>query len=121
MHVIGETARELGIDLAKTSISHVIVAGEPGGSIPATRQAIEDLWGAKCYELYGIAELGPTNPGCPLREGVHLCEEWYHALVVDEESGLSGARLSALSVLVRATVEQPQPINVNRASTPCTP
>ena len=81
---LGETARELGMDLARTSISHVIVAGEPGGSIPATRQAIEDLWGARCYELYGIAELGPTNPGCPLREGVHLCEDWYHALVVDE-------------------------------------
>ena len=65
---LGETAREIGMDLARTSISHVIVAGEPGGSIPATRQAIEDLWGARCYELYGIAELGPTNPGCPLRE-----------------------------------------------------
>ena len=81
---LGETARELGMDLAKTSISHVFVAGEPGASIPATRRAIEELWGAKCYELYGIAELGPTNPGCPLQGGVHLCEEWYHALVVDE-------------------------------------
>ena len=65
---LGETAREIGMDLAKTSITHMIVSGEPGGSIPATRQAIEELWGARCYELYGIAELGPTNPGCPLRE-----------------------------------------------------
>jgi phenylacetate-CoA ligase len=81
---LGETAREMGVDLAKTSITHMIVSGEPGGSIPATRHAIEELWGAKCYELYGIAEIGPTNPGCPLREGVHLCEDWYHALVVDE-------------------------------------
>ena len=82
---LGETARELGVDLRDTSISHVIVAGEPGGSIPSTRQAIEDLWGARCYELYGIAEIGPTNPGCPLQQGVHLCEDWYHALVVDEQ------------------------------------
>ena len=81
---LGETAREIGMDLAKTSISIVIVSGEPGGSIPATRHAIEALWGARCYELYGIAEIGPTNPGCPLQEGVHLCEDWYHALVVDE-------------------------------------
>ena len=80
----GEAARELGVDLRKTSISYVIVAGEPGGSIPSTRQAIEELWGARCYELYGIAEIGPTNPGCPLQNGVHLCEDWYHALVVDE-------------------------------------
>src|SRR5207253_999165 len=81
---LGETAREIGVDLAKTSISIVIVSGEPGGSIPATRHAIEDLWGARCYELYGIAEIGPTNQGCPLQEGVHLCEDWTHALVVDE-------------------------------------
>src|SRR5206468_137493 len=44
----------------------------------------EELWGARCYELYGIAEIGPTNPGCPSQEGNHLCEDWYHALVVDE-------------------------------------
>ena len=81
---LGETAREIGVDLAGTSISTVIVSGEPGGSIPATRHAIEVLWGAKCYELYGIAEIGPTNPGCPLQEGNHLCEDWYHALIVDE-------------------------------------
>jgi phenylacetate-CoA ligase len=81
---LGETARELGVDLRTTSISTVIVSGEPGGSIPATRQAIEDLWGARCYELYGIAEIGPTNPGCPGQDGVHLCEDWYHALVVNE-------------------------------------
>ena len=81
---LGEVAREMGVDLHKTSISFVVVAGEPGGSIPSTRQAMEGLWGAKAYELYGIAELGPTNPGCPLQAGVHLCEDWYHALVVDE-------------------------------------
>ena len=86
---LGEIAREMGVDLAKTSISFVVVAGEPGGSIPSTRQAMEDLWGAKAYELYGIAELGPTNPGCPLQGGVHLCEDWYHALVVDERGNLA--------------------------------
>lgn len=81
---LGEVAREIGMDLRQTSISCVIVSGEPGGSIPATRHAIEDLWSATCYELYGIAELGPTNPGCPMQAGVHLCEDWYHALVVDD-------------------------------------
>jgi phenylacetate-CoA ligase len=81
---LGETAREMGVDLSRTSISTVIVSGEPGGSIPSTREAIEALWGARCFELYGIAEIGPTNPGCPFQGGVHLCEDWYHALVVDE-------------------------------------
>jgi len=81
---LAEVAREMGVDLRKTSVSYVITAGEPGPSIPGTRRAIEEAWGAKAYELYGVAELGPTNPGCPLQGGVHLGEEWYHALVVDE-------------------------------------
>lgn len=82
---LGEVAREMGVDLRKTSVSVVIVSGEPGGSIPTTRDAIAETWGARVYELYGIAELGPTNPGCPLADRVHLCEDWYHALVVDEQ------------------------------------
>jgi phenylacetate-CoA ligase len=81
---LGEVAREMKVDLRNSSVSVVIVSGEPGGSIPTTRAAIAETWGARVCELYGIAELGPTNPGCPLGEGVHLCEDWYHALVVDE-------------------------------------
>jgi phenylacetate-CoA ligase len=81
---LGEVAREMGVDLRQSSVAYVFVAGEPGGSIPTTQQAIEEVWGAKCYEMYGSAELGPTNHGCPLQGGVHLGEEWYHALVVDE-------------------------------------
>lgn len=82
---LAEVAREMSVDLEKSSVSVVIVSGEPGGSIPTTRQAIAEAWGAEVYELYGIAELGPTNPGCRLGDRVHLCEDWYHALVVDRE------------------------------------
>src|SRR5256886_6941112 len=52
---LGETARGLGMDLAKTSISHVFVAGAPGGSIPPTRPASDGRWGARCYRRYGIS------------------------------------------------------------------
>src|SRR4029453_13733042 len=112
-----ETAREMGVDLAKTSISIVIVSGEPGGSIPATRHAIEELWGAKCYELYGIAEIGPTNPGCPSREGNHLCEDWYHALVVDE-SGTPGQSGGGGGTIISAKTVIPRSGSTNRV-TPC--
>jgi len=47
-----------GIDPAKDlSINKIIVAGEPGGSIDATRQAIEELWDAKVYDFYGISDI----------------------------------------------------------------
>ena len=81
----GEAAKNMGVDLRQTSIAWVIVSGEPGGSIPTTRQAISELWGAQVYELYGVAELGPTHYGCPLGTGVHLNEQLYHSLVVDEQ------------------------------------
>ena len=84
----GETAAQRGVDLRHTSIEWVIVAGEPGGSIPTTRQAISDLWGAQVLDLYGVAELGPTHSGCPQGTGLHLHEGLYHSIVVDEQGNL---------------------------------
>lgn len=49
---LGETAEAKGIDPAKDlAIQTIIVAGEPGGSIPATREAIEELWDADLYDF----------------------------------------------------------------------
>jgi phenylacetate-CoA ligase len=106
---LGEVAQEMKVDLAKSSVSVVIVSGEPGGSIPTTRDAIAETWGARVYELYGIAELGPTNPGCPRGDRVHLCEDWYHALVVDEQ----GRRVADGEVgehLVTSYIQHGQPL-----------
>jgi phenylacetate-CoA ligase len=84
---MAEKARELGIDLPKTSIRWTYHAGEPGGNIPTTRRAIEEAWGARTYELYGIGEVGAIAPGCPLQLGVHLAEDQSYATVVDPETG----------------------------------
>jgi phenylacetate-CoA ligase len=40
------------------------VAGEPGGSIPATRAAIETLWNAQLYDFYGISDISGHARGC---------------------------------------------------------
>ena len=37
----------------------LIVAGEPGGSIPATRERIERSWGARVIDHHGLTEVGP--------------------------------------------------------------
>ncbi|GAE86784.1 phenylacetate--CoA ligase family protein [Acetivibrio straminisolvens] len=78
---LGETARKQGIDPAKDlSINKIIVAGEPGGSIEATRQAIEELWEAKVYDFYGISDIFGACAGmCSERNGLHLAED--HILV----------------------------------------
>lgn len=57
---LAELAAEEGIDLAGSSVRMVIVAGEPGGSIPATRARIEAVWGARVIDHYGMTEVGPV-------------------------------------------------------------
>lgn len=78
---LGETARKHGIDPAKDlAINKIIVAGEPGGSIEATREAIEKLWNAKLYDFYGISDIFGACAGmCEERDGLHLAED--HILV----------------------------------------
>ena len=86
---LGETARAQGIDPAKDlSIRRIIVAGEPGGSIPATRRAIEELWGAELYDFYGISDIFGANAGmCREREGLHLVEDHHIIEVIDPATG----------------------------------
>ena len=43
---LAEVAAEHKINLAELSVEKIIVAGEPGGSVPATRERIEAAWDA---------------------------------------------------------------------------
>lgn len=56
---LAEVARESGVDLAGSAVRGLIVAGEPGGSLPALRQQLETAWGARVYDHWGMTELGP--------------------------------------------------------------
>jgi len=67
--------------LAESSVRALIVAGEPGGSIPATRERIERSWGARVFDHHGLTETGPVsfecreNPGgLHVNEGEYICE-----------------------------------------------
>ena len=57
---LAELAAKEGIDLAGSSVRKLVVAGEPGGAIPATRQRIEQVWGARVFDHYGMTEVGPV-------------------------------------------------------------
>ncbi len=85
---LGETARKQGIDPAKDlAIRRIIVAGEPGGSIPATRQAIEELWDAEVYDFYGLSDIFGANAGmCQAKDGLHVAEDHTLIEVLDPES-----------------------------------
>jgi phenylacetate-CoA ligase len=57
----------LGTDPRKTAVRTLFVAGEPGMSIAATRERIQDLWDARLVEFYGCTEASPHVGGfsCP--------------------------------------------------------
>jgi phenylacetate-CoA ligase len=78
---LAEVAAAEGIALRKSRVRVLIVAGEPGGSIPATRARIEQAWGARVIDHHGLTEVGPVSFECweapgslHLNEGRFLCE-----------------------------------------------
>ena len=78
---VADEERHGGRPLSAGSVRVVIVAGEPGGSIPATRERIEHAWGARVIDQYGLTEVGPISfecwesPGFPhVNEREYICE-----------------------------------------------
>ena len=71
---LAEAALAAGLDLAQSALRVTIHAGEPGASVPATREALARAYAATPFDHTGMTELGPTGFGCPLGDGVHLIE-----------------------------------------------
>jgi phenylacetate-CoA ligase len=85
---LAEVAGSEKLDLAGSAVRIVIVAGEPGGSIPATRAAIESGWGARLIDHYGLTEIGPLGLECLENPcGMHMLESEYIVEVIDTETG----------------------------------
>ena len=76
---LGEIRREKELELSNNCLRLIIVAGESGGSIPATRARIEALWaGARVFDHHGMTEVGPVSYQCPATIGVlHVLESAY--------------------------------------------
>lgn len=86
MHLI-EIARNLKIDLASTRVRITIHAGEPGASLPNVRRAIEESWGAACFDHAGATEVGAWAFGCQAQAGaIHLNEAEFIFEVIDTET-----------------------------------
>jgi len=89
-YVLGmaETARKIGIDPVKDLyIRKITVAGEPGGSIPATRKRMEDAWGAKVYDQVGSTEIGHWGWECRHQSGLHVNEGLFLVEIIDVDTG----------------------------------
>lgn len=85
---LAEVARGMGVDLAESPVKRLILSGEPGGSLPATRRLIEEAWGAEVMDTAGMSEIGTIclfecdhHPG-----GMHIIEDNYIEEVVNPQT-----------------------------------
>lgn len=78
-------AQRTGVDLTRLPVRAIIVAGEPGGSVPEIRHKIEAAWQARVVDHAGATELGPWGFGNAAGTGLHVIESEFIAEVIDGE------------------------------------
>lgn len=62
---LADVARRESIDIRDSGVERIMVAGEPGGSVPEIRTRIEQSWpGAYVIDHHGMTEVGPVSYGC---------------------------------------------------------
>lgn len=82
---LAEAAALENISVRSLGVKTIVVAGEPGGSIPATRAKLEALWpGARVFDHHGMTEVGPVTHECPQQAGeLHVLESAFFAEIID--------------------------------------
>lgn len=95
VHILPSYALRLATFFAETSIDPrkdlslriAFVGAEP--HTEETRRRIEEVWGIKVYNSYGLSEM--CGPGiafeCPEQNGMHLWEDHFVPEIVDPDSG----------------------------------
>jgi phenylacetate-CoA ligase len=100
---MAEVAAESQRHVARNHVTRLIVAGEPGGSVPATRERIETAWGARVIDHGGATEVGPWGYADIPRLGLHVIESEFVAEFRSVETGQDAAA-GELSELVLTTL-----------------
>lgn len=96
---LAEVAAAHKIDLTLHSqVRKIVVAGEPGGSVPATRQRIESAWRARVTDHSGATEIGPWGFGDAQGTGLHVLESEFIAefLALDSDEPAAEGELAQL-------------------------
>ncbi len=89
---LAETAAAQGITLAANSVRAILVAGEPGGHIPAIRERITETWAARVFDHWGMTEIGPLASEADDDPGyLTLLESACWPEVIDPQTGQPAA------------------------------
>ena len=84
---MAEVASENQINVANLPVETIVVAGEPGGSIPEIRDRIESLWSAKVFDHSGATEVGPWGYPDPQCNGLYVNESEFIPEFLSIETG----------------------------------
>ncbi|HJQ80100.1 MAG TPA: AMP-binding protein [Lacipirellulaceae bacterium] len=84
---LAEVAADNQINLPELSVEKIIVAGEPGGSVPAIRDRIETTFAARVIDHGGATEIGPWGFADAARRGMHVNEAEFIAEFISLETG----------------------------------
>jgi phenylacetate-CoA ligase len=96
---LAEVALENRIDPASLEVRRIVVAGEPGGSVPSLRKRIENAWNARLIDHAGASEVGPWGYSDPGDRGLHIIETEFIAEFLSVATG-EAAQEGELSELV---------------------
>jgi len=88
---MAETGAAHQIDVGSLGVLRIILAGEPGGSVPAVRGRIESAWKAKVLDHSGLTEVGPWGYGDSANRGLHVLESEFIAEFLSIETGTAAA------------------------------
>lgn len=84
---MAEVAAEHKIDTRHLGVRVLVLAGEPGGSIAATRARLEQAWVARVTDHAGATEVGPWGFGDAEGRGLHVLETEFIAEFLSIASG----------------------------------
>ncbi len=84
---LGNLAQEIGLTFPH--LKALLVAGEPGGSLPEVRARLTQLWGdhIRICDHHGLTETGPVTHQDPDHPGrLIVMEDAFHAEVLDPDT-----------------------------------
>ncbi len=88
LHLI-ESLEKSGRDRSNFKLKYGIFGAEPWSE--RMRKQIEDRWGIKAYDIYGLSEI--MGPGvacdCDVRNGLHINEDHFYAETINPDTGAS--------------------------------
>lgn len=85
LHLV-ESLEKSGKDRSKFKLKYGIFGAEPWSE--RMRKQIEDRWGIKAYDIYGLSEI--MGPGvacdCDVRNGLHINEDHFYPEIINPDT-----------------------------------